>query len=290
MKKNPFDPGSDEAHIWEMLVTRDIEAFTRADWRLVEDDFPETGFHGIHGHLSNDVDDWKPRFPNLGAYRNEWLKQAREMREAVTDPGKLSDELHALTTLEQIDVDGETAVAHKKFDGVVSKKDGRQEALLWQTLYVCGKTNGKWRIHSFVGYLPYDAKTGTGEGVIQHPQTSQHKTAGPYSPVVRIDGAASIVVLSGQAPVNDDGDVVGETLEEQARATLRNCSRQLAAAGAGLEDVFKVMVYLTDLSEWESFNEVYRELMPAPYPARTAVEAVLLPGFKVEVDMWAAVE
>lgn len=289
MKRNPFDSNSDEASIWEMLVARDIEAFVRADWSLVENDFLESGFCGVHGHFSNDVDDWTPAFPNLGAYKNEWLRQALETQEA-SEPDLLLEELHALTTLERIDVNGEMATAHKKFDGTISKKGGSKEALLWQTLYVCKKTNGKWQIHSFVGYLPHGkTEKQRRRGVVQHPETSQHKTAGPYSPVVRIARSANIIVLSGQAPVNDEGDVFGETLHEQAKVTLDNCVRQLEAAGARLEDVFKVMVYLADLSEWESFNQIYRELMPFPYPARTAVQAVLLPGFKVEVDMWAAV-
>jgi 2-iminobutanoate/2-iminopropanoate deaminase len=95
-------------------------------------------------------------------------------------------------------------------------------------------------------------------------------------------------VLSGQVAVDLGGEIVGATIEEQAEATLENCRRQLASAGCGLADVFKVNVYLADLSDWTSFNVVYERRMPPPLPARTAVQAVLLPGFRVEIEMWAA--
>jgi 2-iminobutanoate/2-iminopropanoate deaminase len=114
----------------------------------------------------------------------------------------------------------------------------------------------------------------------------QHVTAGPYSPVIEVD-ARKIVVLSGQVAVDLDGKVVGETIEEQARATLDNCRRQLAVAGCGFGDVFKVNVYLADLADWARFNAVYESSFPRPLPVRTAVQAVLMPEFRVEIEMWA---
>lgn len=115
---------------------------------------------------------------------------------------------------------------------------------------------------------------------------SQHATAGPYSPVLEVD-ARHLVVLSGQVAVNPDGTVIGDEIGEQTVATLRNCANQLATAGCSLEDVFKVNVYLADLGDWHKFNAVYEEAMPKPLPVRTAVQAVLLPGFLVEIEMWA---
>ena len=114
----------------------------------------------------------------------------------------------------------------------------------------------------------------------------QHATAGPYSPVLEVD-ATRLVVISGQVAVDMDGAVVGETIEEQTRATLDNCADQLASANCTLADVFKVNIYLTDLSQWMRFNAVYEAMMPEPLPVRTAVQAVLLPGFVVEIEMWA---
>jgi 2-iminobutanoate/2-iminopropanoate deaminase len=114
----------------------------------------------------------------------------------------------------------------------------------------------------------------------------QHVTAGPYSPVLEVD-AKSLVVLAGQVAVDLDGKIVGRSIEEQAEATLANCRRQLASAGCDFSDVFKVNVYLADLTEWSRFNAIYERSMPAPLPVRTAVQAVLLDGFRVEIEMWA---
>ena len=114
----------------------------------------------------------------------------------------------------------------------------------------------------------------------------QHVTAGPYSPVLEID-ARHLVVLSGQVAVDLEGHVIGETIEEQTAATLRNCAGHLASAGCSLADVFKVNIYLSDVGHWTRFNAVYEELMPPPLPVRTAVQAILLPGYLVEIEMWA---
>jgi 2-iminobutanoate/2-iminopropanoate deaminase len=118
------------------------------------------------------------------------------------------------------------------------------------------------------------------------PGASQHRTAGPYSPVIEVD-ARRIVVLSGQVAVDLDGRVVGKTIEEQTRTTLDNCRRQLAVAGCSFGDVFKVNVYLADLAEWSRFNAVYETSFPRPLPVRTAVQAVLMPDLRVEIEMWA---
>lgn len=115
---------------------------------------------------------------------------------------------------------------------------------------------------------------------------SQHVTAGPYSPVIEVD-ARRLVVLSGQVAVSPDGSVVGDTIEAQTEATLANCRRQLATAGCDFGDVFKVNVYLSDLADWARFNTVYEATLTRPLPVRTAVQAILMPGFRVEIEMWA---
>ncbi|MCL2852846.1 MAG: RidA family protein [Defluviitaleaceae bacterium] len=115
----------------------------------------------------------------------------------------------------------------------------------------------------------------------------QHSTAGPYSPVLEVR-CDKLVVISGQVAVNPDGEIVGKTIEEQTRATIENCKTQLAYADCTLDDVFKANIYLTDLAQWGAMNSVYVEMMPKPLPVRTAVQAALLPGFLVEIEMWAA--
>lgn len=117
--------------------------------------------------------------------------------------------------------------------------------------------------------------------------TSQHATAGPYSPVLEVR-ADTLVVISGQVAVDLDGNVIGETIEEQTIATLENCRRQLATADCDFNDVFKVSVFLSDMELWSRFNDVYVEVMPDPKPVRTTIGCTLYPGFIVEIEMWAA--
>jgi 2-iminobutanoate/2-iminopropanoate deaminase len=95
--------------------------------------------------------------------------------------------------------------------------------------------------------------------------------------------AGDFVFLSGQTPRDADRNVIGDSIEEQTRATLANVERVLAAAGAGLADVVKVTVYLTDLTLFSRFNAVYASWFPVHKPARTTVEAGLQ-RVLVEID------
>lgn len=115
---------------------------------------------------------------------------------------------------------------------------------------------------------------------------SQHVTAGPYSPVLEIE-CSKLVVISGQAALDMEGNVIGDTIEEQTAVTLENCKQQLETAGCSFEDVFKVNVYMNNLDLWPRFNKVYEEYMPNPRPTRTAVGTALLMNFLVEIEMWA---
>jgi 2-iminobutanoate/2-iminopropanoate deaminase len=119
------------------------------------------------------------------------------------------------------------------------------------------------------------------------PTASQHTTAGPYSPVLRV-GAGEILVLSGQGPLDMNGAVVGADIREQTRATLDSCTRLLAAAGTDLSAVFRVNAYLADLADWDAFNDEYERHFRPPRPARTTVGVQLLLGMKVELDLWVA--
>ena len=153
--KNPFPEGDDDRHeLWEMLVRRDIDAFLAQDWSMVEDDFVAASFFGMHAHFLNDADAWRLQFPRLEVYRDEWLRQARET--AATEFAEpLRPALFRITNMRDIDVDGDRAVLHKKFNGSIAKPGGAVERLNWQTLYFCSKIDGRWRITGFVGYMPH---------------------------------------------------------------------------------------------------------------------------------------
>lgn len=154
LSTNPFPSDNDRAEIWTMLVTRDIAAFVAADWSMVSNDFVEAGFLGTHAHKSANPDDWTLAFPNLDAYRTEWLRQAMEtLKIEFAEP--LADGIHRATNLTQIEITGSAAIAHKKFDGTIKLANGSVDTLNWQTLYFCRKVDTIWKIAGFVGYMPY---------------------------------------------------------------------------------------------------------------------------------------
>jgi enamine deaminase RidA (YjgF/YER057c/UK114 family) len=286
---NPFSPDDPDRHqIWEMLVKRDIESFMKNDWEAVAGDFIEEGFMGIDAHSSGNPDSWIMAFPDLASYQHFWLEQAAGFTSTdwQDDP---QQKLLEATTLRDIDISGKSALVHKKFDGAIRKKDGSTEELNWQSLYRCRKVGGYWKIVGFTGFLPHPA--GHAEPSHRPPvelpeNASQHVTAGPYSPVLMIN-PGQLVVISGQAALNQAGETIGDTIEEQAKVTLENCRNQLVSAGSSLDEVFKVNVYLKDIGHWPRFNEVYKDYFTKPLPVRAVVQTGLLYDFLVEIEMWA---
>lgn len=152
--QNPFSP-SDHARysIWEMLVRRDIDAFLAADWSMVADDFIEEGFIGVDGGRKANPDEWRLAFPTLAAYRDEWLRQARDFagQSFAEDPRAA---IFATTTLEDIEINGDLALARKKFDGGIRRADRQFDVMRWQTVYYCRWHESRWKIFGFTGYLP----------------------------------------------------------------------------------------------------------------------------------------
>lgn len=106
--------------------------------------------------------------------------------------------------------------------------------------------------------------------------------AGPYSHAVQ---AGPLIATAEQVGVHPQtGLPAGEDVATQTRQAILNLTAVLKEAGADLTSIFRVGVFLTDESDFETMNEVYREMMPSPFPARTTVFAKLMPGLKVEID------
>lgn len=106
---------------------------------------------------------------------------------------------------------------------------------------------------------------------------------GPYSQAV---AAGDTVYVSGQIPLAPATmELVSEAFEPQVRQVLDNVSAVARAAGASLDDVVKLNVFLTDLANFQTVNEVMSEYFEAPYPARAAIGVAALPrGARVEMD------
>ena len=285
---NPFPETDPDRHqIWEMLVSRDIKAFCEQNWEMVAGDFIEDNFMGIDGRGSQNPDSWKIAFNNLESYKKTWLDQAKHFA-TVNWAEDCEKSINDATTLRDIEIVENSALVHKKFDGKIQKSDGSFEYMNWQTLYRCRKIDGQWKIAGFTGYLPHPMGQNNAGGTgIRIPQgASQHVTAGPYSPVLEVT-PGRLVVISGQAAINKEGTIIGDTIEDQTRFTIENCENQLRNAGCSLNDVFKVNVFLTDLDNWPRFNEVYATYFSEPLPVRTAVQTPLLYTLLVEIEMWA---
>lgn len=106
---------------------------------------------------------------------------------------------------------------------------------------------------------------------------------GPYSQALVAGG---VLYCSGQVPLDPgSGELVEGGIAEQARRCLRSLAAICEAAGARLEDAARMTIYLTDMEQFPSVNEVYAEFFSEPFPARSTVGVTALPkGAMVEID------
>jgi 2-iminobutanoate/2-iminopropanoate deaminase len=112
--------------------------------------------------------------------------------------------------------------------------------------------------------------------------------AANYSQAVR---KGNILQVAGQVSIDPaTRQIAGETVAEQTRQVFANLNAVLAAAGASLDDVLMLRVYLTDAGHFAEFNEVFNELVSEPYAARTTVYVGLAPGLLVEIDALAVLD
>lgn len=117
---------------------------------------------------------------------------------------------------------------------------------------------------------------------INHPDRNADFVTGAYSDGVLID---SFLFVSGQSSVDfTTSTFVLGTIEEETHRTLRNIKAILEAAGSSLENVVKCTVHLSDIKEFDRYNEVYSQYFTGVKPARTTVQSVLAEGVKVEID------
>lgn len=87
------------------------------------------------------------------------------------------------------------------------------------------------------------------------------------------------------ASADEDGKLVPDTFENEARRTYRNVEKVLNAAGLDFSRVVQVRCYLSDKSNWDEHNRIYREFFTEPFPARTTLIGCLGDLVKYEVDV-----
>jgi len=111
---------------------------------------------------------------------------------------------------------------------------------------------------------------------------------GTYSQAVR---TGNLVFISGQIPfVPATMTVVDGDFAARARQVFSNLAAIAEAAGSSLDDAVKLTIFLTDLDNFATVNEVMAEFCREPFPARAAVEVAALPkGVDIEADAILAV-
>jgi 2-iminobutanoate/2-iminopropanoate deaminase len=121
--------------------------------------------------------------------------------------------------------------------------------------------------------------------VLPEPTPLLREQTAPLSSIVQ---AAGLLWLSGLTPrdVNTGNRELGD-IEQQTVIVMENIRVLLEHAGRSFSDVVRTTIYLTDTSDFEKMNEVYKRYFSQPYPARSTVTVAGLvhPKYRIEIDV-----
>ncbi|MFZ5651978.1 MAG: RidA family protein [Bacillota bacterium] len=113
------------------------------------------------------------------------------------------------------------------------------------------------------------------------------KAIGPYSQANKYN---DLVFVSGQLPIDPVTGKLAEGIESQARQCIENLTAILAEAGTGLEKVLKTTIFLKDLNNFKTVNEIYGSYFTGNHPARSTVQVVRLPlDAEIEIEAIATI-
>lgn len=97
---------------------------------------------------------------------------------------------------------------------------------------------------------------------------------GPYSQAIEVNG---MVYTSGIIPVVPETGEIPQGSEAQAKQALTNLSNLLEAAGTNMDNVVKTVVFIKEMNDFGTINEVYKTFFTSDFPARSCVEVARLP-------------
>ena len=112
---------------------------------------------------------------------------------------------------------------------------------------------------------------------------------GTYSQAVKVDNT---VYISGQIPLDPASmEIVSGGIDAEITRVFDNLKAVAAASGGSLADVVKLNIFLTDLGNFPTVNEIMAQYFSEPYPARAAIGVAALPkGVGVEMDAVLVIE
>ena len=109
------------------------------------------------------------------------------------------------------------------------------------------------------------------------------KAIGPYSQGVISNGH---IFLSGQIPLNSNGELLDGNIQEQVALVFQNIRHLLETENCTLQNIVKLTVFLKDIQDFDAVNDKMIELLEEPYPARSLVQAAALPkNVDVEIEV-----
>jgi len=112
---------------------------------------------------------------------------------------------------------------------------------------------------------------------------------GPYSQAVRV---GSTIYCAGQIPLDPkSGQIVSGGIDVQTRRVLDNITAVLQAEGLSFQNIVKTTIFLTDLADFQTVNEIYAGYFKQAPPARSTVQVPALPkGARIEIEVIAVAD
>ncbi len=107
---------------------------------------------------------------------------------------------------------------------------------------------------------------------------------GPYSQAIR---TGNLLFISGQIPLDKDGNLVEGSIETQTNQCLNNISEILKTSGLKIDNVVKTTIFLKDISNFTEVNKIYGNFFEGTiFPARSTVEVSRLPkNVDIEIEV-----
>ena len=114
--------------------------------------------------------------------------------------------------------------------------------------------------------------------------TEAPAAVGPYSQAVRV---GPMLFTAGQIPLDpQSGNIVSQDVAEQTRRVLDNLTAVLRAEGMTFDNIVKTTVFMTNLGDFQTMNEIYASYFKDQPPARSTVQVAALPkGAQVEIEV-----